>query len=118
MMPSVSKLVNLLQPDRLLYIGLSDTQLTSQMFEEIMLLLASKPRYTHQNQAKLPLRLEIQPTDAYPWLTEELYDAATQGAQSRGIEVKCRKPTPQSVSQRFRENRKERRDQLKAVTSD
>ncbi len=111
MMPSILKLIELLHPERLLYIGLSDTQLTSEMFAQIIPALASKPVCRLPGcEEKVRLVLEMQSKRApYEWLKKDVYDEVICGAQGRGIKVTMTLPKPTSRTEAARNTRYERR---------
>ena len=117
-MPSVLKLIDLLRPDRLLYIGLTNTQLTLPMVFELIQPLLKRRGRDHippGNHKKVLPRLELQSVHAFQGLTAEDFDKITAGLLGVGIEIKWRRPKPhcQSRDQLSRASRWNKREALK-----
>ena len=109
-------MIGLLNPDRLLYIGLSDTQLTCEMFKQIVQAVAHIPtRRPPGNEKTLGVELEMQSKRApYEWLGKDAYDEMISRAQERGIRITMTLPKPTAQTDASRNRRRERRARDKA----
>lgn len=102
MMPSIIRLIELLSPNKLLFVGLSNTQLTKENFTNIIKVLLKKQLRSDANQNAVVL--EMQSDHEFDWLGNELSNNIVHEGKRRGITVHLPKKCPNKIirSQRSR----------------
>ncbi len=105
MIPAIQKLVKLLCPGRLSFLGLSNTGLTSTALQNILTTLFSLPSSSlnsNQNRSYSIPTLEMQSRYPYSFLTSDLCTRIIEEGNKRGIKVLLTHPDPQKSSRKKR----------------